>query len=381
MYEPSLIVIGRLVGTPEVNDEESKCASRLVARSLPSVHRIDACAQSWPELVHDAVKGALDHGLDESALVLLLAHANAAPTPNLMQCLTGPLTQGASAACARSQHCPPPGLVPDYLTLRGLARYARALAIDAVAPCKFEVSQPFAVLASVGNLRSGAWAQRAVWAPGAYVHDFSGYRGGRREEVIALVPDDARRVLDVGGGEGGFLAELKAQRAAGGCETHLVEMSGSACQVAATVVDKVWQGDFLTQPLPRMFDCITFLDVLEHATHPTNWLSRAKELLVPGGAVVLSIPNVGHWSVVADLLEGHWDYAPAGIHCITHLRFFTRSGVVELLEAAGFTPVRIEARRIEPPQWFKVPDMSEALTVDADSLSTYAFLVVARPTR
>jgi len=245
--------------------------------------------------------------------------------------------------------------------------------------CKFADPFPFAVLTRFGDLRSGRWLERAVWAPGAYVHDFSGYRSGRREEVVPLVPSTAQRVLDVGGGEGGFLAELKARRAPKVCETHLAEMSATACQVASASVDRVWQGDFLTLPLPRMFDCITFLDVLEHSIHPAQWLKRARELLAPEGVVVMSIPNVGHWSVVADLLEGHWDYAPAGIHCITHLRFFTRSGIGALLEEAGFELVRIEAKRIDPPDWFNIPSFGNALNVDADSLATYAYLVVARP--
>ena len=45
------------------------------------------------------------------------------------------------------------------------------------------------------------------------------------------------------------------------------------------------------------------------------------QVLPPGGVVVLSVPNVGHWSVVADLLAGRWDYLPAGLVCVTHLRF------------------------------------------------------------
>jgi len=378
---PALVVIGRFVNEPESADEEALCAHRLLDRALPPATRIDSPANDWPSLVAAAVCGAVRAGLGERSMVLLLAHRHASPAPDMVRRLAAVLDQGASAACARTQHCPPPEAPPDYLTLRGMERYAQHLADQSVAPCRFDARQPFAVLATVGDLRSGAWMQAAAWAPGAYFHDFSGYRGGRREEIIPLVPATARRVLDVGGGEGGFLAALKAMRGEHACETHLAEFSAPACRIAAGVVDRVWQGDFLSLPLPVGFDCITFLDVLEHATHPVAWLARARELLAPDGAVVLSIPNVGHWSVVADLLEGRWDYAPAGIHCITHLRFFTRTGVCDLLREAGFAPERIEAQRIDPPHWFDIPAMGHALAIDTDSLATYAFLAVARVSR
>ena len=46
--------------------------------------------------------------------------------------------------------------------------------------------------------------------------------------------------------------------------------------------------------------------------------------VTPGGRLVLSVPNVGHWAVVEDLLAGRWDYLPIGLLCYTHYRFFTR---------------------------------------------------------
>jgi 2-polyprenyl-3-methyl-5-hydroxy-6-metoxy-1,4-benzoquinol methylase len=194
-----------------------------------------------------------------------------------------------------------------------------------------------------------------------------------------MVPLTARKVLDVGGGEGGFLNALKQSH---GCETHLAEYAAQACAVAEALVDKVWQGDFFKAAISETFDCITFLDVLEHATEPWHWLERAKELLNANGSIVASIPNVGHWSVVADLLEGRWDYAPVGIHCITHLRFFTRHSIEALFAQAGFEIEAIEATRVEPPPWWHTSGFksatSNALTIDEDNLSAYAFLVRAK---
>mgnify|MGYP002655326185 CR=1 FL=1 len=122
--------------------------------------------------------------------------------------------------------------------------------------------------------------------------------------------------------------------------------------------------------------------MLEHTTDPLSWLQRARQLLASGGAVITSIPNVGHWSVVADLLEGRWDYAPVGIHCITHLRFFTRHGIEDLFAQAGFAIDSIEATVVPPPPWWNLAGLQNAtsnmLDIQADKLNAYAYAVRAR---
>ena len=50
------------------------------------------------------------------------------------------------------------------------------------------------------------------------------------------------------------------------------------------------------------FDAVLFGDVLEHLEDPADALVRVRPWLAPGGVVVASVPNVGHWSVVDDLL-------------------------------------------------------------------------------
>jgi 2-polyprenyl-3-methyl-5-hydroxy-6-metoxy-1,4-benzoquinol methylase len=235
-------------------------------------------------------------------------------------------------------------------------------------------------LASLATLRTSKSLQELEhWqVPNAFAHDFSDYHSGSRSEVIHMVPSAAKKVLDVGGGDGGFLKALKQSH---GCETHLAEYSAQSCEVARAHVDKVWQGDFFSTPITEKFDCITFLDVLEHTTEPLRWLERARGLLESNGKIVSSIPNVGHWSVIADLLEGRWDYAPVGIHCITHLRFFTKHSIEALFDETGLEIEAIEATRVEPPPWWHTSALSaatsNALSIQKDNLSAYAFLVRA----
>jgi hypothetical protein len=127
---------------------------------------------------------------------------------------------------------------------------------------------------------------------------------------------------------------------------------------------------------------IVDMDVIEHTTAPLHWLERARGLLAGNGSILASIPNVGHWTVIADLLEGRWDYAPVGIHCITHLRFFTRHSIEVMLDEAGFEIEFLEATRVEPPPWWHTSGLkaatSNALNIEDDNLSAYAFLVRAK---
>src|SRR5205807_2463658 len=69
--------------------------------------------------------------------------------------------------------------------------------------------------------------------------------------------------------------------------------------------------------------------------------------LKPGGRLLVSVPNVAHWSVRGALLLGRFEYARSGILDRTHLRFFTRRSFLRTLREAGLTVER-EAFAIEP---------------------------------
>jgi 2-polyprenyl-3-methyl-5-hydroxy-6-metoxy-1,4-benzoquinol methylase len=87
---------------------------------------------------------------------------------------------------------------------------------------------------------------------------------------------------------------------------------------------------------------VIFADVLEHMTDPWSALKDWTDRLATGGSVVMSIPNVGHHSALSPLVAGHWHYEDAGIMDRTHLRFFTRETVLELVAGAGLRVIRLE---------------------------------------
>jgi 2-polyprenyl-3-methyl-5-hydroxy-6-metoxy-1,4-benzoquinol methylase len=219
----------------------------------------------------------------------------------------------------------------------------------------------------------------ALVAQRAFVHSFADYQSSDRRDMLDLVPPEATRLMDVGGGEGWFLSAFQATGRGGGV---LVEPSATSADVAQARSLRVANTRFecVTAQAHGRFDCISFLDVLEHMESPLAALEHAKTLLTPGGSVLLSVPNVGHWSVVEDLLEGRFDYLPLGILCCTHLRFFTERSLRELLADAGFT---VKAWRNQPspmPQRMKAgldAARTAGMALDAVSLETDSFHVLA----
>jgi SAM-dependent methyltransferase len=98
------------------------------------------------------------------------------------------------------------------------------------------------------------------------------------------------------------------------------------------------------------FDFIIFADVLEHLQNPTIVLKECHNLLNPEGEIVISIPNVAHFSNRLGLLFGMWNYAEKGILDKTHLRFYTKSSFQREIQDCGFfikrssnTPIPLEA--------------------------------------
>ena len=86
----------------------------------------------------------------------------------------------------------------------------------------------------------------------------------------------------------------------------------------------------------RTFDVIVAGDVLEHTKRPELVLAQLHPLLAPGGYVVVSLPHLAHGDVRLALLSGQFPYSDHGLLDKTHLKFFTRSTILELFSSTGY---------------------------------------------
>ena len=163
-----------------------------------------------------------------------------------------------------------------------------------------------------------------------------------------------RKALDVGAADG-FLAErLTAQ----GWSVTALERDPELAARARGRCKEVVVADLESAPplLHGPFDAIVYGDVLEHLSDPGAVLRALDQTLAPGGTVIVSVPNVAHLWVRLSLLAGRFDYADRGILDRTHLRFFTRRTLRELLRAAGLTVVELAVTPVPlplvvPPRW------------------------------
>lgn len=87
-------------------------------------------------------------------------------------------------------------------------------------------------------------------------------------------------------------------------------------------------------------------DVLEHMPDPEAQLRRLVRLQQPGAVFLISVPNIANLWVRLNLLFGKFDYTDRGILDRTHLRFFTRRTITDMLAAAGLEVRKVQATPI-----------------------------------
>jgi len=167
--------------------------------------------------------------------------------------------------------------------------------------------------------------------------------GTSHAQIVDLVGYN-KRVLDVGCSSGYLAAVLKTR----GCVLHGVEMDPSAAAEGEQYFERVVVGDLESTDLRAEFsglefDVVVFGDVLEHLRDPLPPLQQSRELLARGGSVVISVPNIAHGAIRLALLRGDFTYRELGLLDRTHLRFFTRDTLEDLMRQAGL--VMVDTRR------------------------------------
>lgn len=146
------------------------------------------------------------------------------------------------------------------------------------------------------------------------------------------------RVLDVGCGYATTSQEIRRR----GNDVTGIEASAEAVAVARKRLSRVIDADMhdVDALEGQSFDVIIFADVLEHLAWPLGVLRDYLRFLAPDGSVIISLPNVGLWSVRLGLLAGRFTYDDSGVLDRTHLRFFTRRSARQLIDRAGLAVER-----------------------------------------
>ena len=176
-----------------------------------------------------------------------------------------------------------------------------------------------------------------------YENKPSGYYDNVRYEMLKYLPSTAKKILEVGCGNGCFAEVMKKQNSA---EVWGIELMENEAAVAAETLDKVYAGEvekFIGELPENYFDAIYFNDVIEHLYNPYQVIEQLKSKLTANGVIISSIPNIRYHSAFRMFLfNKDWKYDEYGIMDFTHIRFFTKKSIVRMYEAAGFDIVKHE---------------------------------------
>ncbi len=212
-----------------------------------------------------------------------------------------------------------------------------------------------------------------------WLHPFSAVRDeGRRDDLVDMC-EWKGAVLELGCGTGLMGANCHDK----GFDVRWIglDIDRTVLRQATAHVDMAIQAD-LNRNLPFdpscRFDRIVCGDVLEHLPYPWEFLKRLRDHVKPDGLLIASFPNIGHWSVIEDLLSGRWDETPSGIFCVSHLRFGTRITWEKWFVHAGWEIMALERETLPPPEFWP-PIQTPGIAVDIPSLETIRYRILARP--
>ncbi len=172
------------------------------------------------------------------------------------------------------------------------------------------------------------------WVPTPDEYLFKEGDGSSHASMLQMLSElSPSRILDLGC-SGGLFAERA--RSAGHHVTGVdaVEVPGVRGRTDRFFVADLESG--IPDQVGEGYDVVIAGDIIEHLTRPVAMLKDVHDVLRPGGQLLLSVPNFGHWYPRLRVATGLFGYDRRGILDNTHLRFFTRSTLRRSVRAAGF---------------------------------------------
>ncbi len=149
------------------------------------------------------------------------------------------------------------------------------------------------------------------------------------DNVLHLLPLEAyhqRRIADVGCGPGYFLLRLHQTLAAEGYQAAALygfDYSVAALEIGSKILPQATfrYMDIYAPEVEERFDVVVCIEVLEHLLYPDRALRNLTSLVVPGGTLILAVPNgrydhfAGHinfwspesWRVFLESVCPTWD--------------------------------------------------------------------------
>lgn len=181
-----------------------------------------------------------------------------------------------------------------------------------------------------------------------YIDKASEYYSNNRLDLLTCL-DEKRtglKVLEIGAAYGDTLYHLKQTGIAG--EAVGVDIFEDLKNPANyKPLDRFIFGNIENMDFPEYddyFDIILLPDVIEHLVEPKLVLAKAKKYLKQDGTLLVSMPNVRHYSTfIRIFIKGDFKYDESGLFDYTHMRFYCKYNMRQLLENSGFKITEVKS--------------------------------------
>jgi SAM-dependent methyltransferase len=155
----------------------------------------------------------------------------------------------------------------------------------------------------------------------------------RYRRLRGVVPRDCHAILEIGCGDGRFLALLD-QRMPSECQLTGVDLQVLPVSSGLHSRVRVIKGEFEAISLPFRYDLVVMYNVLEHVADPVAVLKKVGTQLHPGGVLIAETSN---WdSLWRKAFPRHWQ----GLQVPRHQTHFELGSLRHTFDAAGYSVLR-----------------------------------------
>lgn len=207
-----------------------------------------------------------------------------------------------------------------------------------------------------------------------------------KKELVSLIQEEKEKslnILDIGCGCGGTSLCIKGLYP--NAKTYGVEIVPSVADIAQHVTELICN-DIEQMRFPwaeNFFDYIIMSDVLEHLRQPSIVLEKLYKHIKPNGHIIVSMPNMKHYSVMLPLLiNDEFTYSDSGILDTTHLKMYTKAEILKLISNANYEIENLHSVIMGEPNagTNKIIDLLVQLSrsKDRNEYLTYQYVVKAK---
>lgn len=165
--------------------------------------------------------------------------------------------------------------------------------------------------------------------------DKEGYYSGIRQDILKIVPKkDFQTILEIGGGEFNTLNHLCEKHGAKGTAVDIVNL----CKHPLEFINgSIEDPEIVLTLRKKKYDLILALDVLEHLSTPYAAIDNLFSITKKNGYLILSVPNIRQIRAFYNIyIKGSFPAQKSGLFDKTHLHWFCKKDISDLLKNAGY---------------------------------------------